>query len=157
METWVVVADAARARFFRVGKPGSMALSGTQSAAEEVPVVLEEFRDMSHPASRLHENEMASDEPGFGTVLNMRGKFGMGTPVEPKEEEAIRFAGMVADVLREESGKYGRLYLCSAPHFLGLLRKHLDPGVQERITAEIDRDFSLLDAREIGKHLQAHL
>ncbi len=154
METWVVVADAGRARFFRVGKPGSLVPPGAGATAEEAPMVLEEFRDLTHPASRLHENEMATDEPGFGTVRNMRGKFGMGSPVEPKEEEAIRFAAVVADALLEDAGKYGRLYLCSAPHFLGLLRKHLDSRVQDRIAAEIDRDYSLLDAGEIGKHLR---
>jgi len=136
MKTWVVVADAARARVFNVeGK------------------AIAEIMDLSHPASLQHASEMASDAPGMTSVKGMPSKFGMEEIVSPKEEEAIRFAKQVAEALRAGLADYERLYLIAAPHFLGLLRKDLDKAVQAKIVKEIDKDLTKHTLEDIRAHL----
>lgn len=158
MKTWVVVADAARARFFRVEEnPGAHGGSQFAPTGEVLAGTLAEIKDLSHPASRQHANEMASDEPGMGSVPTMHGKFGMDEKVQPKEEEAIRFAKEVAETLRHDVAEFDRLYVVAAPHFLGLLRPDLDKHVTAKIAAEIDKDLSLHNAADIRAHLPAQL
>jgi len=158
MKTWVVVADEARARFFRVeANPGAHGGSQYAPSGEAMRGALVEVRDLSHPASRLHPGEMASDEPGVSTVPYMRGKFGMDEKVQPKEEEAVRFAKEVAETLRHEVGEFDRLYLIAAPHFLGLLRPDLDEGVRAKLAGEIDKDLSLHSVQDIRAHLPPQL
>ena len=49
----------------------------------------------------------------------------MGTSVEPKEQEAIRFAKQVGDHLQAacNGGRCNRLLLVAGPHFIGLLKE----------------------------------
>lgn len=138
MKTWVVVADAARARVFDV--------DGKTKAIVEV-------MDLSHSASLQHASEMASDAPGMSSVKGMPSKFGMEEIVSPKEEEAIRFANQVAEALRRGLADYERLYLIAAPHFLGLLRKDLDKAVQAKVIKEIDKDLTKHTVEDIHAHL----
>ena len=142
MKTWVVVADAARARFFSV---------------EDKMAGLAEIMDLSHSESMQHASDMASDAPGMTSVKGMHSKFGMDEIVSPKEEEAIRFAKQVADTLYQRLADYERLYLMVAPHFLGLLRKDLDKAVQAKIVAEIDKDLTHHRVEDIRAHLPEHL
>jgi protein required for attachment to host cells len=137
MKTWVVVADAARARVFEV--------DGKTKAIAEV-------MDLSHPASLQHASEMASDAPGMSSVKGMPSKFGMEEIVSPKEEEAIRFAKQVAEALQAGLADYERLYLIAAPHFLGLLRKDLDKAVQAKVVKEIDKDLTKHTLEDICTH-----
>ncbi|OYV46032.1 MAG: hypothetical protein B7X12_06740 [Halothiobacillus sp. 20-53-49] len=159
MNTWVVVADAARARVFEV-TDNTGAYTGTAHApATSAPAqgALREIEDLSHPASRLHDQDLASDAPGISSVKGMQSKFGMQEIVPPKEEEAIRFAKEVSDRLKHHLAKFDRLYVIAAPHFLGLLRHDWDKGVQAKIAAELDLDLSTHSAEEIRQHLPADL
>ncbi|OYY74434.1 MAG: hypothetical protein B7Y40_04670 [Gammaproteobacteria bacterium 28-57-27] len=142
MKTWVVVADAARARVFDV---------------EGKTKVLVEIMDLSHPASLQHASDMASDAPGMSSVMGMPSKFGMEEIVSPKEEEAIRFAKQVAEALQHGLADYERLYLIAAPHFLGLLRKDLDQAVHAKIVKEIDKELTKHSLEDIRAHLPEHL
>ncbi|HQT42758.1 MAG TPA: host attachment protein [Halothiobacillus sp.] len=159
MKTWVVVADAARARFFRVEDN-----TGAHGGSEHAPSVaasahgaLMEIKDLSHPASRLYDRELVSDAPGISNVRGMSSRFGMQEIVLPKEEEAIRFAKEVADLLKHNLEEFDRLYLIAAPHFLGLLRLDLDKGVRAKIAAELNQDLSAHSTEEIRRHLPADL
>lgn len=138
MKTWVVVADAARARVFDV---------------EGKTKALVEIMDLSHPASLQHASDMASDAPGMSSVKGMPSKFGMEEIVSPKEEEAIRFAKQVAEALQAGLADYERLYLIAAPHFLGLLRKDLDQAVHAKIVKEIDKELTKHSLEDIRAHL----
>lgn len=152
MNTWVVVADAARARIFRV-EVMEIERGVARRPVPTSSTVLVEIKDMLHPESREHENEMASDAPGMSSVANMQSKFGMDEKVPPKAEEAIRFAKEVADLLKAQSMNYDRLYLIAPPHFLGLLRPNLDQAISSKLIMEIDKDLSKHSADEILAHL----
>jgi len=152
MNTWVVVADAARARIFRVeGMDVERGLARRPVPASST--VLVEIKDILHPESRSHEIELASDAPGMSSVANMQSKFGMDEKVSPKEEEGVRFAKEVADFLKMQGANYDQLYLIAPPHFLGLIRPNLDKAIISKLVMEIDKDLSRHSAEDILAHL----
>jgi protein required for attachment to host cells len=142
-DTWVVVADTSRARFFSAARPAS-------------PLV--ELQTLAHPASRLHEGDLVSDRPGRDRNSGV-GSHDVGTETEAKEEEAIRFAAEVCHALDSAriDGRLGKLYLVAAPAFLGLLRKQLTPPLQKLIAAEFPKNIARNDVDEIRKVLPAYL
>jgi protein required for attachment to host cells len=158
MKTWVVVADAARARFFRVDEGASVA-GGSQYApsGEELVGALVEIKDLSHPESLRKASEMASDAPGMSSVPGMHSKFGMDEKVSPKEEEAIRFAKEVAETLHADAAEYDRLYVVAPPHFLGLLRDATDKAVHAKLAGEFHKELTHFPAEQIREHLPAKL
>lgn len=158
MNTWIVVADTARARFFRVARQQSPARKLVHDPLNHEPTdVLVEIEALFHPESRLPDRALASDAPGLSSVAGMRSKFGMDEKVTPKEAEGIRFAKELALVLKAQNRHYDRLYLIAPSHFLGLLRSSLDASVSTKIVLEIDQDLSRLGAEEIRGHLPAPL
>lgn len=141
--TWILVADAARARQFRVERPRG-------------PLI--EEADLVHPEERLSERELGADDPG-----RVRGPGGrqhaLGAEDGKHEHEAARFAAEVADFLRKarEADRFRRLYLAASPHFLGALRHELDADTAARIVETWDKDFVGMRADEIRKHLPERL
>ncbi len=144
MTTWVVVADASRARIF---------------SAEGASGPLTEIEDMVHPESRLHEREMASDEPGTTFDRGGQGQHGMGNAVDPKQQEATRFAKEVCEELdsARQAGKYDRLYVIAAPAFLGVIRDTMHDATKKLVAAEVDKNLAAHEVAEIRAHLPEHL
>ena len=141
---WVVVADHVRARVFEA-----------HSAHGE----LAEIEDLVHPQGRMHANEMASDSPGVTQDRFGHGTHGMGHAVEPKEEEAIRFAKEICDALEQacESGRFDRLYVAAAPRFLGDLRRRMDVAVRRRLAGEVSLELTRQTKEDIRAHLPEFL
>ena len=154
MNTWVVVADAARARIFRLeqglGEERGLLRRPEPSTSS---AVLVEIKDIFHPDSRKHERELASDEPGMSSVGNMQSKFGMDEKIPPKEEEGIRFAKEIVDFLKVQSANFEQLYLVAPPHFLGLIRPNLDKAILSKMVLEIDKDLTQHEPVDILAHL----
>ncbi len=142
MKTWILVADAARARFFNAERDD-----------------LNEIEDFVHPESRRHAAETASDEPGSTFDRVGEGRHGMGQAVDPKSQEAIRFAKEIGERLESarQAGDYERLHLVAAPAFLGLLREAMSPPVRELVGSELDKDLVTHSVREIREHLPQRL
>lgn len=144
MSIWVLVSDAGRARVFEAA-----------TAMGE----LVEIKSFVHPASRMHENEMASDEPGITHDRVGQGVHGVSSRVDAKTLEAERFARELAETLERErvASKFDRLYIIGSPAFLGQLRKQLRAGTRNLIGGEVDKDLTKLDAGSIRKHLPERL
>ena len=70
--TWIIVADASRARFFEA--------SGSSSDIFETET-------LTHPEGRLHEQDLTSDLPGRAYDSSGEGRHAMGSSVEPKKHE----------------------------------------------------------------------
>ncbi len=158
MKTWVVVADEARARFFRVEKvPGAHA--GTQYAPAPKPWEGEliELKDLAHAESLLPEREMETDEPGVVNVPGMHSKFGVDEKISPKEKEALRFAKTLAEALYEDVAEYDRLYLVAPPRFLGQLREKLDKHVLAKLVGEFHEELTHFPPEMIREHLPEKL
>ena len=147
--TWIVAADAARARILQV-----MDREGH----------LTEVEDFVNPSARLHERDMTTDaEPRFnghggvgkaGTSSNG----GPGNDREAKskaEYETEVFVRQLRDYLdhARNAHRYDRLHLVAPPKFLGLLRKELGKEVQKLVTEELPKDLSGLNTRDLEQRL----
>lgn len=143
MKTWVIVASAARARIF-------------ETAGRRMP--LRELSDLINPEDRLHPRDLKSDKPGraFDTLGGQR--HAMQTPVEPKEQTAIRFAKQVVETLESgiNEGRFDTLCLVAPPHFLGLVREHMSDALSRAIAGDVVKDLTKEEIASIEEHV-AHL
>lgn len=141
--TWIVVADASRARIFKADTP-----SGGMT----------EIETLAHPESRQHEGDLVSDRSGH-VVSSTTGGHNFGRDEEWKHEAANRFAIEVCGHLEKghNAGSYGKLYLIAAPAFLGLLRQHMGKPVQGLVSDEIAKDLTTADDAQIRAQLPEHL
>ncbi len=143
-KTWILVADSSKARLFTV-------------ASASGPLI--EVRDFLHPESRMHEQELTTDLPGKHRNDTGVGAHGFEQEVEPKEQEAIRFAGELADYLDKarNDGEYEQLVIVAAPKFLGHLREAMNPTVRGLVRLEIDKNLVGQSPQDIRKHLPEYL
>jgi len=137
--TWVVVADNAQAKFFRVVKFPK----------------LEEISYQEHPESRLHNQDLISSRPGHGSQRKGYGGYSYQPETEPRQLEAAKFAADVAEFLSiaHTNKQFNRLYVIAAPAFLGLLRQHIPQEVQKAIVAEAAKELTSSDIAAIEHQL----
>lgn len=140
MTTWVLVASAARARIFE---------------GADAHAALREVSDLVNPEDRLLAQELKSDKPGRAFDIHGGHRHAMETPVDPKEQAAIRFAKQVVEDLEAglREGRFDSLYLIAAPRFLGLLRGHIGGALAATIKGEAAKDLT----REDPDSIQAHI
>ncbi|ROR34537.1 host attachment protein [Inmirania thermothiophila] len=138
--TWVVVADAARARIFETAGPGGR---------------LEEREALAHEPARRHIGELVTDAPGEVFDRAGHGRHDAEPEVDPKTHEALRFARRLAEHLAEarRAGAYRKLVIAAAPRFLGMLREALDEETRAAVAAETPKDLTGLDPAEIRRAL----
>lgn len=144
MTTCILVADASRARIFEAPLPKDG---------------LTEIEELVHPASKLHPQEMAADEPGVSRDRVGQGVHGMEQETDIKKHEAIRFAKEVADKISQIQQKngYAKMYVIAAPAFLGLLRNNYSSATKKIIVDEISKNVTTFDSEEIRAHLPKFL
>jgi len=142
--SWIIVADASRARIF--SSTGN--LSGFQ-----------ELQTLTHPASRLHEQELTSDLPGRAFDSHGQDRHAMGQAVSPKKEETIRFAKQITSLLDDARKKnsFEHLILIAPPERLGLLREKLSVALRKRVSEEIHNNLTQHTLDDIKKHLPQFL
>jgi protein required for attachment to host cells len=141
MKQWILVADASRARIFSVPENNK-------------PWQLE--RELEHPNSRAKATDLTTDVPG-----RVKQSFGAGSrpamedPTDPKEIEAQAFARSLAAELEKglNQNRFERVTLVAPPHFLGLLRGTVSEQVVKRIQHSVNKDYTLLPARELPSHV----
>ncbi len=140
MKTWVLVASAARARFF-------------EANGRREP--LQELKDLVNPEDRLQPRALKTDKPGRAFDHLGGQRHSMGTSVDPKEQVAIRFAKRVADQLDRDhySKRFNALCLVAPPHFLGLLRDHMGNGLTRTVKGEVTNDLTQQDVRSVHEHV----
>ena len=138
--TWLLVADEYRARLFEYSTPDHR---------------LKELADLVHPASRLKETDLGSDEPGTSFHGHSAGSHSVSGRKSLKHVEAERFAREVAGKLAEDyqHRRFDRLAILASPRFLGLLRPLLTKSLQKSIVLEIDKEVSNLSISGIREHL----
>ena len=140
---WVLVADSSGARIFE---------------AENSDSPLSELLTLTHPESRMHEQELTSDLPGSQGALDGR-HHGMDNKTAPKKNEAMVFAKEISKHLEKShlSHAYNRLILIAPPAFLGLLRENMTPGATRTVILELDKNLSQQSPEEIRQHLPEKL
>lgn len=139
--TWVLIAGSSRALLY-----------GAYADATSWRLL----REYTHPASRVTEGGLTSDQAGR-TQSSMGGgaRSAMESRTSPKEVEFEHFAHELAKVLHDGHGQqaYGRLVLVAPPHFLGLLRKSIDAAVSKLVIATLDKDYLHLTEMEMRRHV----
>ncbi|MGD8784992.1 MAG: host attachment protein [Thioalkalispiraceae bacterium] len=143
MTTWIIVADASRARIFE----------RTGSSKD-----IHEKETLTHPASRLHEQELTSDLPGRAFDSEGAGRHAMGSKHEPKQNEADEFARQLAehvDKARAEN-RFTKIIVVAAPAMLGDLRNRMTDETKKLVVNEIDKDLTQHTIEDIQQHLAAH-
>ena len=128
MPTYVVVADAGRARIF------------TYAARK-----LTEQESLIHAEGQLHEGDLITDSPGADVHTSSSGSArssAEGGSALAHENEL--FAKEVTQHLfnARTSNKIDDLILIAAPKFLGLLRDKLDKPTQKLVTHTISKDLT---------------
>jgi protein required for attachment to host cells len=142
--TWIVAADASRARVLQVAGPEKLV----------------EIENLPNPEGRAHDRDLQSDsEPRFnghggvgkpGTSSNG----GQGSDREtqgPREHAVSTFARRVGDYLEKArtDHRYDQLVVIAPPKFLGALHKELGKEVEKLIADEVPKDLSSLSQREL--------
>lgn len=138
--TLIAVADGAQARFYLHDKVG------------------EPVRPASIPAMGIENpptHQQGTDRPGRVHNRVGEGRAAMENPADWHEQAERRFAGQVAQRIKEtlERERDWRLVLVAAPETLGELRRQLNGALNGRIHGEVAKDF----AKEPDKRLNQAL
>jgi len=138
MSTWVLVANAAEARLYSTDKIGA---------------VMECVREFEHPAGRAKGIDLTSDRPTQGKGA---GHGPLGETSEAKAIELEHFAAELAKALDEgrNINAYRHLVLVAAPHFHGLINKHLDDHTRALVSHDIEKDYTTLSERDLSAKLK---
>lgn len=139
--TWIVVADASRARVLELHAHNHLA----------------EIEDLVNPAERNGNADLITDNSGrfYGDSGS-----GQGNTSQPaataKQHEAEQFAGTVAQYLDDARNqhKYAKLQLIAAPEFLGLMRKKMDQGVMLLVENELAKDLSTASLQQVEQYVK---
>lgn len=144
--TWVVAADASRARIFQ--------MLGRNH--------IEEIEDFIHKESRQKDRELRTDAIGQYFPKGAQGsnaKMGHAAieRTEPTEHEAEIFSRTIGGYLDKArtQHKYDQLCLIAPPKFLGLLRKNLSKEAQRMVDKEIPKDISWFNPRDIESYIKS--
>ncbi|WP_295543751.1 host attachment protein [uncultured Thiohalocapsa sp.] len=144
MTIWAVVADAARARLFQL---------------EGRAAPLEELKDMIHAEAQLQGREIEADRPGRAFDSVGGGRHAMEPTLDPRREEAERFAREIARQLQSgyEQRRFEGLCLIAPPAFLGMLRAELGTVLHRTVVGELNKDLTHADTARVAAELQALL
>ncbi len=128
--TWVVVADATRARVLENIGPGS--------GLVEVPEAV--FEGPNRP-----DRKIVSDRPGRSFDSHGHGRHAMEPDTDPARYEKQQFAREIAAWLDKAArrGDFDRIAIVAAPRTLGDLRATLSHVVQERMVCDLAKDLTM--------------
>ncbi|HEX4882846.1 MAG TPA: host attachment protein [Casimicrobiaceae bacterium] len=143
--TWVVVADSAAARLFRAPSPTGP---------------LEEFESYAHAEGRAHVRDLVTDPQGRQVEgFGPGNRSGIEPRVDPKEQEKVVFARMIADRVRSarSKGEVNRVILVAPPEFLGHLRSNLDGETRRLVEGEFGLNIVRMRPEDIRSRLPEKL
>jgi protein required for attachment to host cells len=141
---WILTANSGNATLFTADSPTAP---------------LTELAAFDNPEARAKQMDLASDRPGRSFDSHGEGRHAMEVQVEPKKQEQIRFAKLIAD--RLEQGRvdnaFERLVVVAAPMFLGLLRANFGAPLGALVSLEMDKDYTALRPEELRTRLPERL
>lgn len=142
---WVLVADNARARLFR--------MTGAKTG---LPTDLEEIEDVAHPEARLKEKDLVTDAPGRTGETGRTQRHTFSTENSEKEHERHLFGVRLCDHLDSlrASSKLAKLDIVAEPKFLGELRKGMSSKLAACVQRTVSQRAADLDGKEIMRLLR---
>jgi protein required for attachment to host cells len=144
IRTWVLIADAARARVFEtMGKGTGLAM---------VP-------NMSLDAELAPSRTLGTDRPGrtFESVGSAR--HALESPSDLHREQKRQFARRIADAIEERHAaeSFDRLVVVAPAVTMGDLRAALSEKVRAAVITELVADLTNTPVSELPAHLSAHV
>ena len=139
MKTWIVIANASRARCF------------TRDAAHATLQTLKQFE---HPQSRARDADLTSAGLGHGL-----GAATYAPRLDPKQKEHERFAAELAQHLNAAVAAHeceGLVLIASNP-FLGEIKEHLSKQATQAIKNTVSTDLTAFEGRELQERVDAAL
>jgi protein required for attachment to host cells len=138
--TWVLVADASRARVFLVD-PSDANLS---------PAL-----DQELIGTNLPSREIASDRPGRTFDSGGQGRHAKEPATDPARYAQERFAHDIVRLLdsRRKVQAFDRMVVVAPPRFLGDLRSVMSRQLQDLVVAEVAKDLTKSPPHELQGHL----
>ena len=139
---WVLVCDAAKARFFEVhdGDPTWQVVS-----------------ELSHEASRSKAAGLVSDKAGRSSAEGGSVHHNALAPASsPKEVQKAHFAHTLGKVLDQamRSSRFYRWILVAPPHFVGLLEKELTSELKKHQLPSVDKEMTHLSINDLTEKLR---
>ena len=150
MTTWIISADAGRARIFSDTDPNSP---------------LQEIDDLIDPAARERISDQLTDRLSPLAASNSQKSTGDSLPTSQyqpaktqEQHNAELFArDICAQLLKAKNeNRFDRLALVAAPAFLGELRNQLDPQLKQLVSYEIDKDYAHSNGAQLRDQIRAY-
>lgn len=143
--TWILIADAGRARVLEslgFGK-GARPVDG--------------FASESNLPSTTHE--MVADRQSRSQESSSPTRHAIEPRTDPREQLKRHYLEMLADDLdrRLQANEYEKLIVVAPPHALGVLRAAFSDRVKGVVTAELAKDLTKTPDSELGSHLADHI
>lgn len=140
INTWVVVADSSRARFFTLESRGEP---------------LHEIDDMIHSEGKLRAQDEVSDRQGGIAGGHGQGGHSFEAPTDVKHQDAVYFAHQIGEKLEHGrvNNEYRDVILVAPPAFLGVLRQTLNSHVLHLVSQSFDKNLVAMSAAEIREHI----
>jgi protein required for attachment to host cells len=129
--TWIVAADASRARVFEITEPERQ---------------LRQIDEFAHPEGRASNRDLTTDAQGRHVTRQV-------SPVQHENELFSKSLARYLDKGRSQH-RYDKLYLIAPPEFLGLMRERLSKEVRKITAEEINKDLSWFEARDIERYVR---
>lgn len=143
-DTWVLVADSARARVFEVNRDDP---------------ALKEVAAFANPEGRIAQQELRHDRLPRVHESMGRSRHAIEPHTTPRQKSTDRFARTLRDAL--ERGRaahdYEHLVLVAGPRFMGALHGALDEALQQCVVAEVRRNLTGMRPAQILSHLPPDL
>jgi protein required for attachment to host cells len=138
--SWILVANASSARI--------LVNEGPKKG-------LRLLHDLQHSASREKASDLVSDRPGhYKATGNGHGAYG--ATIDPKKNEANRFAHEIVQILdrARRDNNYQRLILVAPPTFMGLVNACINNQLTALVSDRIEKDYTKTSDKEIMRHLE---
>lgn len=144
--TWIVIANSNR---------GLIYAADAKNPSNFFSIV----RALKHPASKQRNQDLVSDKSGhYQAAFSVR-RGSYSSPTEPHEYEIEQFAREIAKTLEDGRvlNQYQKLILIMAPHFYGILIKHLNDPVKVLIQQVIQKNLIEADINELQNVVHSSL
>ncbi|MGE0767276.1 MAG: host attachment protein [Hyphomicrobiaceae bacterium] len=138
IRTWLLIADAGRARVLETLGPGK-GLHPVDGLASESAL----------PSST---NEIVGDRQGRSFESSGATRHPLTPPTDPRKQLKRAYLELLADQLDERlrAGAFDRLVVVAAPAALGMLRDAFSDRVTAAITGELAKDLTKTPDHELG-------
>ncbi len=145
VRTWVLIADAGRARVLENLGPGK-GLSPVDGLASESNL----------PSTT---NEIVADRQGRSFESSSSTRHPMEPRTDPRQQMKRGYLEMLADQLDEklQAGAFDRLVVVAPPQALGMLRAAFTDRVKAAVSSELAKDLTKTPDHDLGSHLADHL